>query len=329
MRLVSAVAALALGAALSAGPAVAQEYVIGPEDVLQVSVWMHPELERTVTVGRDGAIVFPPVGEVRAAGQTTTQLGARLADRLSSYLRQTATVTVTVSQYLSQSVFVSGGVSKPGRYGFERMPGIVDVINQAGGAIAGANLSAVQIIRREGDVRRPLTVDVASAMRSGSDAGLPALKPGDTIVVPVATGIAGGGGGGIGVAGGPDVAGVLGEVKNPGLYPMGEGQDIWMVLAAAGGVNPRGNLGDIRVVRPRVGGRSGSSVFSVNLKDQLEHGAREPFVVRSGDVVVVKGPGPWSGAWYALTQALSVSRDVLNVIVIEDYLKNRNRVTTP
>ncbi len=328
MKLASAAAVLALGMALSAAPAAAQEYVIGPEDVLQVSVWMHPELERTVTVGSDGSIVFPPVGEVRAAGQTTTQLGARLADRLSSYLRQTATVTVTISQYMSQSVFVSGGVSKPGRYGFEKLPSIVDVINQAGGAIAGANLSAVQVIRREGEVRRPITVDVAAAMRTGNDSGLPALKPGDTVVVPVVTGVGGAGAAGIGVA--ADVAGVLGEVKNPGLYPMGDGQDLWMVLAVAGGVTPRGNLGDVRVVRPREGGRTGTSVFSVNLKDQLEHGAREPFVIHSGDVVFVKGPGSWSTVWYGLTQLLSTTQGVANLILIEDYIRNHtNRVTVP
>ncbi len=304
----------------AAAPASAQEYVIGPEDVLQVSVWMHPELERTVTVGRDGSITFPPIGEVKAAGQNPNQLGSRLADRLSGYLRQTATVTVTVAQYVSQSVFVSGGVARPGRYGFEKMPGLIDVINQAGGAIAGADLSQVQILRREGDLRRPQTVNVAAAMRTGADATLPALKPGDTIVIPV-SGVGGPGP----VTGGADVAGVLGEVQHPGLYPMGTGLDLWMVLAQAGGLTTRGNLGDVRVVRPREGG--GASVFSVDLKDQLEHGAREPFVVHPGDVVVVRGPGGWSTAWSGITQLLSTSRDILNIIVIEDYLRNRR--TTP
>jgi polysaccharide biosynthesis/export protein len=322
MRSFVPVVAAAILAMWSAAPALAQEYAIGPEDVLQVSVWMHPELERSVTVGRDGNITFPPIGEVKAAGQSTSQLGARLADRLSGYLRQTATVTVTVSQYVSQSVFVSGGVAKPGRYGFEKMPGLIDVLNEAGGAVAGADLSQVQIIRREGDLRKPQTVNVAAAMRAGTDTALPALKPGDTIVIPVSAL------GGTGtVAGGPDVAGVLGEVQHPGLYPMSGGLDLWMVLAQAGGLTARGNLGDVRVVRPRESG--GASVFSVNLRDQLDHGAREPFVVRAGDVVVVRGPGGWSTTWSGVTQLLATSRDILNIIVIEDYLKNRNQNSTP
>jgi polysaccharide export outer membrane protein len=295
---------------LAAGSARAEEYMIGAEDVLQVSVWMHPELERAVTVGADSSITFPPLGVLKAGGQTPNQLATRLADRLSSYLRQTATVTVTVTQYLSQSVFVSGGVATPGRYGFERLPGVIDVISQAGGAIAGADLSRVQVIRREGDLRRPQTVDVARALREGTDAGLPVLKPGDAVVVPVESAR--------GAATGSDVVGVLGEVTRPGLYPVGAGQSLWMVLAAAGGLTPLGNLGDVRVMRPK---GSGHSVFGVNLKDQLAHGEREPFVVRSGDVIFVTGRGALGMTWVALMQ---LSRDLANVVILIDYFNHRS-----
>ena len=305
--------AFTLVTVLAVAPARCEEYVIGAEDVLQVSVWMHPELERAVTVVADGSITFPPVGDLKAAGQTPNQLAARLADRLSSYLRQTATVTVTVTQYLSQSVFVSGGVAKPGRYGFERLPGLIDVISQAGGAVAGADLSQVQIIRRDGDLRRPQKVDVARALADGTAAALPALRPGDTVVVPA------GSGGGVPATG--DAAGVLGEVTRPGLYPMGQGQNLWMVLAAAGGITVHGNLGDVRVVRPQEGA---TSVFRVNLKDQLRQGSRDPFVVHSGDVVVVTGSGSWGTTWNVLTQFLSISRDLVNVVVLADYLKHKN-----
>jgi len=307
--------ALALATMLPAGPVRADEYVIGAEDVLQVSVWLHPELERAVTVSTEGDITFPPLGGIKAAGLTPTQLGARLADRLSSYLRQTATVTVTVTQHLSQSVFVSGAVTHPGRYGFERLPGIVDVINQAGGATPGADLSQVQLIRREGDVRRPQTLDVARALREGTDAALPTLKVGDTIIVP----------GGLQNAAptSGDVAGVLGEVGRPGLYPVAGGQSLWMVLAAAGGLTVKGNLADVRVVRPK---DAGVSVFSVNLKDQLVRGSREPFVVRTGDVVFVNRIGGWSTVWAGMTQLLATSQNVANVVLIVDYF-NHPRTT--
>lgn len=309
--------ALALVTVGAARPADGAEYVIGPEDVLQVSVWMHPELERSVTVDAGGSITFPPIGELRAAGQTPGQLGTRLADRLSSYLRQTATVTVTVAQYLSQSVFVSGAVATPGRYGFEVVPGLLDVINRAGGATAAADLSRVQVLRRDGDQRRPLAVDLARALREDTSADLPALRAGDTVVVP-AVPTAAGEGGAPAVASG-DAVGVLGEVNRPGLYPVGSGQDLWMALAAAGGLTPRGRLGDVRVIRPK---ETGSSVFRVDLKDQLARGARKPFAVQPGDVVVVMGGSGWGAAWTVLSQALTLSRDLVNIVLISDYMRN-------
>ena len=117
----------------------AADYVLGPDDVLTISVYLHAELERpNAVVDANGNVTFPPIGEIKAAGLTPKQLGDRIADRLSTYLRQTTAVTVTVSQYLSRSVYVTGAVAKPGRYGFEVIPTLVEVIGQAGGAIPGA-----------------------------------------------------------------------------------------------------------------------------------------------------------------------------------------------
>ncbi len=315
-RFTLAPAALALAAALLVALAPmragAEEYVIGAEDVLQISVWMHPELERAVTVRADGSIVLPPIGEVRAAGQTPTQLGARLQDRLSTYLRQTTTVTVSVTQYLSQSVYVSGAVAKPGRYGFERLPSVLDVVNQAGGATTGADLTQVQIVRREGDNPKPLVVDVARALREGSAAGLPALKPGDSIVVPAEAGPGASTG---------ETAGVLGEVNRPGLYPVGAGLDVWTLLAAAGGYTSRANLGDVRVIVKQKD--ASASIFSVNLKDQLGRGARDPYVVHSGDVVVVGGRGGFGTVWGGFTQVLGLGLQVANIFALVDYTRNR------
>jgi polysaccharide biosynthesis/export protein len=297
---------------LLALPAQAEDYVIGPEDVLQVSVWMHPELSSPVTVNSDGGITFPPIGEVKAAGLTPTQLADRLGDRLSTYLRQTSTVTVTVTQFLSHSIYISGAVAKPGRYGFEKIPGIVDAISQAGGAVPGADLSQVQVIRREADRRRTFNVDVGSAMRDGIGVNLPALKPGDTIVIS----------GGMGGAVAPgDASGVLGEVGKPGLYPVGTGQELWTLLAAAGGLTSRGNLSDVRVITRQ---QAGQAVVLVNLKEQLHRGTKTPFVVHAGDVVVVSptGSSAIGRTWTGFTQVLSVSRDLLNLAIVADYLKN-------
>jgi len=292
----------------------AEEYVLGPEDQVAVSVWLHPELERTITINADGNITMPPVGDIAAAGLTTKQLGDRIADRLSAYLRQTTTVTVTVSKYMSRSVFVTGSVASPGRYGFERIPSLVEVLGAAGGAQTGADLANVQVVRTENGARRTLTADVAAAMRSADTSHLPELKPGDTIIV---SGVVPGGGPGAGLTPGQG-AGVLGEVNHPGLVPVGDGADIWSVIAAGGGTTPEANLRSVRVLTRT---DSGTTVTAYDLREVLDHGSRAPVIIHSGDVVVVmrRGVNPWTG----LVAVLSTSRDLLNIAVLMDYLNNR------
>lgn len=294
--------------------AFAEEYVLGPEDEVAISVWLHPELERTVAINADGNVTIPPVGEIAAAGLTTKQLGERIADRLSSYLRQTTTVTVTVAKYMSRSVFVTGSVAHPGRYGFERIPSIVEVLGAAGGAQTGADLANVQVVRTENGTRRTLSADVAAAMREADTSRLPALRPGDTIIL---SGVIPGGGQGPGLTPGEGAA-VLGEVSRPGLVPVGDGADVWAVLAAAGGTTQHANLRSVRVLTRT---ESGVTVASHDLREVLDHGSASPVTVHSGDVVVVlsKGANPWTG----LVSVLAVSRDLLNVAVLVDYLNNR------
>jgi polysaccharide export outer membrane protein len=301
-RRVSA-SALALVALMATTPVEAADYVLGPDDVLSISVYLHPELERTATVDAAGNITFPPVGLIKAAGSTPRQLGDRIADKLSTYLRQTTAVTVTVTQFMSHSVLVNGAVAKPGRYGFEVMPSLMDVIAQAGGATPGADLARVQVIRRTGTTQRTLYGDVAAVLRDGDASRLPPLEPGDTIIIGGGTGTAEFSAAGTGV-------GVIGEVGKPGLYTVGSaGQDLWSLLAVAGGISREGNLNNVRVIT-REGG--GLSVVRVDLRQVLDQGARSIFVVKDGDVVYVpRNRGSlWTAALQNIATIVGVTRDV-------------------
>jgi polysaccharide export outer membrane protein len=287
------------------------EYVIGNDDVLEITVWAHPELARTVSVGPQGTIVVPPVGEVKAAGLTPRQLADRLGDRLSTYLRQGATtVTVVVRDYLSQSVFVSGAVTKPGRYGAETPPGLLDAINMAGGALPNGDLGRVVILRRSGAGPHQLVADVAGALRDGTVANLPELRAGDMIVVPTAVSLVGG----VGNEGG---VGVLGEVNRPGLYPVGPDEDLWMALALAGGPTNRANLSTIRVLTRE---HAASTAVTVNLRETLQRGNKSPYPIHAGDIVFVDTKGV--SVWGAFTQLLSVTRDVASIVAVIRVLEN-------
>jgi polysaccharide export outer membrane protein len=306
-----------VGLTSAARTARADDYLIGPEDVLQVSVYLHPELEHTVTVDAGGLITLPPVGAVKAGGLTPKELGDQLGNKLSTYLRQTTAVTVTVTQYLSRSVYVTGTVAKPGRYGFEIIPSLPDAIAQAGGAVVGSDLSRVQVIRADGVQRKTLYADVARVLRDGDTSALPALKAGDTVIVPQGIGAAAYAGQGVGGA-------VIGEVAHPGIYPVGTGQDLWTVIAGAGGVTATADLKNVRILT-RQG--DGYSALRLNLKEILDYGSRTALTVKDGDVVYIPSSANSNvnRAVFAVVTVVGITRDVFNILVLSQ-IYDQNKV---
>lgn len=295
-------------------PARAADYVLGAEDEISISVWMHPELERKLAIDTDGTVSFPPLGVLPAAGLTPKQLSERIGDRLSTYLRQTSTVTVTVTRYRSRSVFVIGAVAAPGRYGFAEIPNLLDVINAAGGAAPVADLTRVQIVRKDGPNPGTTVVDVLAAQRQGTAQSLPALKPGDTLVLQSLTGP--------NAPAPPDGFAVLGDVAKPGIYPAGAATTIWLALAQGGGLTTTGDLANIKLISTR---GEGQQVTTLNLKDVLKRGGRTLPPIQGGDVVFVPTRTASSVAkgWTAITQTLALTRDLVNIVIIADYLDKR------
>src|SRR5919205_2846434 len=94
----SAPVAPSLTAAPSGEGLPAQDYIIGSEDTVEVQVWKNPDLSRTVTVRPDGKISLPLIGDVQAAGQSAAQLTEAVTEKLKTYYKEPAQVTVIVTQ---------------------------------------------------------------------------------------------------------------------------------------------------------------------------------------------------------------------------------------
>lgn len=289
----------------------ADEYRIGPGDVLAISVWERPELTRTVVVRQSGVVTFPPIGEIPAADQTSANLARSLEGRLNDFLRRPTQVTVEVTAFNSQRVTVAGAVGTPGRISFERLPGLLEVLGAAGGLGPLADLSRVQIYRLEDGVERSITVDLGENFRTGEMSGVPALVTGDVIYVPSSAADLGGG---------SSAVFIVGEISRPGAYPVGRGMDLLNVLALAGGALPSADLQRIEVISRGEERSSGYTVI-VDLKKYLE-GASGGFEVRPGDTVrLVPKAGRGVGfAWAVTRAALGVSRDVLSLALSWDIL---------
>ena len=136
------------GAAESAlDPAEMPDYRIAAEDVLDVSVWREPELQRQVIVRPDGGISLPLVGNIQAAGRTPAELEEAILQKLTTYIPD-AVVTVSVLELRGLRVYVTGNVRNPGQFEVGRYIDVLQAITLAGGFTPFADKGDVQIIRR-------------------------------------------------------------------------------------------------------------------------------------------------------------------------------------
>ena len=158
-------------------------YLIGPEDVLQISVWKNEALSRTVPVRPDGKISLPLLNDVQAAGLTPMQLRDALARRLSDYMPRPE-VTVLVTDVRSFKVSVIGQVPKPGRYELKSAATVMDLLAMAGGFTEFASRSRIVVIRSEGARTTRIPFDYEK-VRTGDPGQVNfQLLSGDIILVP-------------------------------------------------------------------------------------------------------------------------------------------------
>jgi len=158
-----------------------EKYVIGPGDVLHISVWKDASLERIDTVRPDGMISFPLINEVQASGLTPLQLQKTLSDRLRQYMSDPE-VSVVVQEVHSFAVSVLGEVKTPGRYELKNQATVLDVLAEAGGLSEFASPSKIVILRDEDGAKKRIMFDYDTAVYGEEPPFY--VHPGDIISVP-------------------------------------------------------------------------------------------------------------------------------------------------
>ncbi len=156
-------------------------YKIGPQDMLDFSVFKVPELQRATQVSELGTINLPLIGEVKAAGRTATELERDVAAKLGKKYLQNPQVTIVVREYNSQRVTLEGAVKKPGVYPLRGRTTLLQMVATAEG-FTDIGDSTVVIFRQDGEKKLAAKFDLGD-IRSGA-ASDPVLQAGDTIVAP-------------------------------------------------------------------------------------------------------------------------------------------------
>lgn len=161
------------------------DYVIGKEDVLDISVWKSPELSLSTIVRPDGMTSLPLIGEVRADGRTPNELQQEIQERLKEF-KQEPIVSIIVRESNSKSIYITGEIVKPGKYPLHSDTTITQAIALAGGFSQWADKDKIIVIRKspmnpEGN---RVTIKYSDIVAGKNMRANILLRSGDTIIVP-------------------------------------------------------------------------------------------------------------------------------------------------
>jgi polysaccharide export outer membrane protein len=269
-------------------PAAASDYQLGPEDLLEITLFNVPENETGVTprrmevrVSQQGKITLPLLGDIPTEGKTPSELERDLTGRYAKYLRSPE-VGVAVREYRSQRVSVIGAVRNPGVFELTGPKTMIDLLAMAGGVTEKAGRQ-VHIYRQGPNGRESHVMDLYTLIRSPgtnpadatNDVTKLMVQAGDVMNVPE-TGM----------------FFIDGAVKKPGSFPLNRPYTLSQALSVAGGVDVElAKTSQVSIIR-RQGG-SEVATFAVNLDAIKEGNAVDP-TIEAEDVIFV----PMSGAKY-------------------------------
>ncbi|MGX5913499.1 polysaccharide export protein [Aliidiomarina sp. Khilg15.8] len=258
------------------------DYIVGNGDVLNITVWNHPEL--TIPAGsmrnpedagnwvhNDGTIFYPYVGKVKVAGKRVTEIRELLTERLSNYIEEPQ-VDVSVAAFRSKRVYVTGEVNKPGTLPVTNIPlTLLDAVNTAGGISEEADWTNVVVTRNNQDYR----YNLRDLYQSGDTQQNVLLQPGD--VVHVARNDA-------------SRVFVMGEVRRPASVNVSRnGMSLAEALSEAGGIAEQtADAKGIFVLRQSEAGSDHLiDVYQLNAKSATAFVLADQFALRERDIVYV------------------------------------------
>jgi len=266
------------------GPLADPNYVLGPEDVINIDVFNVPELSKNVRVANDGMISLPLIGRVQAAGLTAEELRKELADKWGENYLQDPQVTVFINEFKAKPVSVIGAVEKPGLYSLTGQRNLIEVLSMAGGFGKKSTSPAgrtVVITRKSGfkdlqpvdgmHVRGPdqIEVDLNRLLYTRDEALNIEIKPLDIISVSKA-----------------DVVYVSGAVKRPGGFVLEDRPSITVLQAItmAEGFTGSAAKGGARILRTNQDGSR--TEIPVNLI-KIQKGKAEDITLAANDNLYV------------------------------------------
>ncbi len=268
---------------LSTRKTTSRDYKIGPQDLLEITVFEVEKLNKTVRVTSQGNINLPLLGILRVKGLSADELEKEIRSLLAEKYIQDPQVNVFIKEFRNQMISIIGSVVKPGVYDFTGQKTVLDLLAMAGGLRddAGRLLFVIrppntEMANKEGgpNNQKPTTfiVGLEELLIKGDSTMNLSLLHGDVVNIPTAGKIF-----------------VGGEVRNPGGYPLTRKMTVSQAITVAAGLTPKANGSETRIFRYSGKGDE-KEVLKVNVyaiqKAQLE----DPYV-KENDIIFVPKSG--------------------------------------
>jgi polysaccharide export outer membrane protein len=209
------------------------DYKVGPQDVLNITIFGESQLSGKFRIDNDGTFTFQYLGRVKAEDLTVTEIEANLKKGLAEGYLKNPQVSVEIDQYHSQNVYVLGEVRAPNKYSLPGNSTLIDVLTQAGSVTQTAGHWVYINHARQGVLTGgpAVTGDTSTAdlkinlndIQSGKAQNIK-IQDGDTIWIPKA-----------------QIIYVVGEVRTPGGFPYDESMTVFDAISLAGGVSEKGS----------------------------------------------------------------------------------------
>ena len=183
LGLICLVAGITLAAKEEKAQGPQKDYVIGPGDILEISVWKDPELIKVVTVLPDGKVSFPLIGEIAAGGKTVARLHEELKAKLDRFVPD-VNLHLGVQQVNSMLIYVIGRVNGPGRLILNANVNVLQALTIAGGLNPFAKKGKITIFRQTGAETQILNFNYDDVTDGKNLEQNIILQRGDVIVVP-------------------------------------------------------------------------------------------------------------------------------------------------
>jgi polysaccharide export outer membrane protein len=160
-----------------------EPYTINPGDLLEISVWKEPDLQREVLVRPDGAFSFPLSGDITAVGRTVEAVRQELTARLETFIPDLV-VTVTIAEINGNKIYVIGQVNTPGQFVVNPRVDVLQALSIAGGMTPFAEINDIKILRRRNGVQTMLRFRYSDIIKGQNLEQNVLLEVGDVVLVP-------------------------------------------------------------------------------------------------------------------------------------------------